>query len=195
MTTRIPLLTTVFLTVVVISVAAQETLPASEKPPAQETQPAPTPPAAPPPDVLTNLDRATADLTAHVVALHYTFTSRPIDTITFIARYRAYDFENRSDPFLVTDTSYDTSVSTYTPGRNHVFDMDRKTFDAEMSYTPLPHTALRFGYTRESVGQTFRHTDSTDEDKLRFWAGLTGMSSLDLIRFWPRTDVRFATKR
>jgi hypothetical protein len=181
MTTRIPLWTTAFLTVVMIPVAAQEKLPAPEKPPAQETQPAPTPPAAPPPDVLTNLDRATADLTAHVVALHYTFTSRPIDTITFIARYRAYDVENRSDPFLVTDTvSYDPSVSTYTPGRNHVFDMDRKTFDAEMSYTPLPHTALRFGYTRESVGQTFRHTNSTDEDKLRFSTDLTGISWLTL---------------
>ena len=51
-----------------------------------------------------SLDRATADLTAHVVAMHYTFTSRPIHDITFIARYRAYDFEDTSDPFLVTDT-------------------------------------------------------------------------------------------
>ena len=128
-----------------------------------------------------SLDRPTADLAAHVVAMHYTFTSRPIDYVTFIARYRAYDFENTSDPFLVTDTvSYDTSVSTYAPGRNHVFDMDRKTFDAEVSYTPLPHTALRFGYTRESIGQTFRHTDSTDEDKVRFSADLTGTSWLTL---------------
>ena len=108
--------------------------------------------------------RSTADLTAHVVAVHYTFTSRPIDYVTFIARYRAYDFENASAPGLVTDTvSCDTSVSTCAPDRNHVFDMDRKTFDVEVSYTPLPYTALRFGRTRASVGQSLRHTDSTDE--------------------------------
>ena len=128
-----------------------------------------------------SLDRGTADLTAHVVAMHYTFTSRPADTVTFIARYRTYDFENTSDPFLVTNTvSYDTSVSTYSPGRNHLFDIDRKTFDAELSSTPMPHTALRAGYTRENIGQTFRHTDTTKENKVRFSADLTGTSWLTL---------------
>lgn len=127
MMTRIPLWTTAFLALVMASAAAQE------KPPTQ-----------------------TADLTVHVVAMQYTFTSRPIDDVTFIARYRAYDFENTSDPFLVTDTV--SSVSRCPPARHHVFDIDLGTFDAEVSYTPQPYTALRFGSTRENIGQTFRHT-------------------------------------
>jgi hypothetical protein len=95
--------------------------------------------------------------------VHYTFTSRPIDYVTFIARYRAYDFENASDPGLVTDTvSCDTFVSTGAPDRSRAFDMYRKTCDVEVSYMPLPYTALRFGHTRASVGQILRHTDSTD---------------------------------
>lgn len=170
MTTRIPLRTTALLALVMAPAAAQEKLTAPEKLPVQVTRPAPTPPAAPPaPDAqndfidrgytintamsVFSLDRPTADLTAHVVAMHYTFTPRPMDYITFIACYRPYDFEHTSGPLLVTDTvSYETSVPPYAPGRNHVFGMDRKTFDAEASQ---PHTALRFGRTRENIGQTF----------------------------------------
>ena len=114
MMTRIPLWTMAFLALVMASAAAQEKAPAPEKPPAQETQ---------------------------VVAMRYTFTSRPIDYVTFIARYRA---------------------------------------DAEISHTSQPHTALRFGYTRENIGQTFRHTDSTEEDKVRFSADLARTSSMTL---------------
>ncbi len=164
MMTRIPLWTTAFLALVMASAAAQE------KPPTQ-----------------------TADLTVHVVAMHYTFTSRPIDDVTVIARYRAYDFEITSDPFLVTDTV--SSVSTCPPGRHHVFDIDLRTFDAEVSYTPQPYTALRFGYTRENIGQTFRHTDRTEEDKVRFSADLTGTSWLTLRGMYadyvPRDTVSF----
>lgn len=100
MMTRIPLWTTAFVTLVMASAAAQEKRPAPEKAPAQETQ---------------------------VVAMRYTFTSRPIDYVTFMARYRAA---------------------------------------TEISHTPQPYTALRFGYTRENMGQTFRHADGTEEEKV-----------------------------
>jgi hypothetical protein len=127
------------------------------------------------------LDRATADSSALVTAMHYTFTSRPVGMLWFNARYRSYDFDNRSPVFGVTNTiSYDTSVSTFSEGGNSPYSINRKTFEAEVSVTPLRYTALRAGYTRDQDAQTFRFVDSTTEDRLRLSADFTGMNWLTL---------------
>jgi len=127
------------------------------------------------------LDRTTADASALVTAMHYNFTTRPTDKVTFMARYRSYDFDNRTPEFHVTQTvSYDTSVATFAEGATSLYNFNRKNFDAELSYTPLPHTALRAGYTYERMAQTFRQFDSTNENTLRLSADLTGTNWLTL---------------
>ncbi len=127
------------------------------------------------------LDRPTAEADALVTAMNYTFTSRPTAALSFLARYRSYDFDNQTPVFHVTDTvRYDTSVSTFAHGGTSPFGLTRRTFDAEVSYTPLPFTALRAGYTREGVKQTYRYADTTTENGLKLSADLTGTAWLTL---------------
>jgi MtrB/PioB family decaheme-associated outer membrane protein len=127
------------------------------------------------------LDRATADTSALVTAMHYNFTSRPTDKVTFMARYRSYDFDNRTPEFHVGQTvAYDTSVATFAESGTSPYSFNRKSVDAEVSYTPVRHTALRAGYTLEKMAQTFRQFDSTTENTVRLSADVTGTNWLTL---------------
>jgi MtrB/PioB family decaheme-associated outer membrane protein len=127
------------------------------------------------------LDRPTADAQARVTAMTYSFTSRPASALWVSARYRAYDFDNRTAVFHVANTvSYDTSEGPFAYGGTSPYSLTRRTFDADASLTPVPYTALRAGYTREQVKQTFRSFDTTTEDTVRLSADATGVSWLTL---------------
>jgi MtrB/PioB family decaheme-associated outer membrane protein len=127
------------------------------------------------------LDRATADIQARVTAMAYAFTSRPADSVWFSARYRSYDFDNRTPVFNVANTvAYDTSVAAFAEGGTSPYSFTRRTFDADASFTPLRHTAFRVGYTREQLDQTFRIFDTTTENTVRLSADATGMTWLTL---------------
>jgi MtrB/PioB family decaheme-associated outer membrane protein len=122
------------------------------------------------------LSRTTADLTARVTAMNFSFTSRPVNPIWFSARYRQYRFDNRSNPFVVTQgVSYDSSVTTLNT-ESDLFGYTRHTFDADVSYSPLMYVGIRGGYTREVVDRTFRWIDTTTEDVGRVSLDLTGIS-------------------
>ena len=55
------------------------------------------------------LDRQTSDARARVTSMNYSFSSRPTDVLWVSARYRSYDFDNRTPVFHVTNTVvYDT---------------------------------------------------------------------------------------
>ena len=50
------------------------------------------------------LDRPTADANARVTATAYTFNSRPVQHLWLNARFRSYDFDNRTPVFQVPTT-------------------------------------------------------------------------------------------
>jgi MtrB/PioB family decaheme-associated outer membrane protein len=127
------------------------------------------------------LDRATAEARARVTAMNYSFTSKPTDLLWLSARYRSYDFDNRTPVFHVARTiAYDTAVETYANGGTSPYSLTRRTFDADASLTPTRYAAFRVGYTREQVDQTFRFLDSTTEDTLRLSADATSIGWLTL---------------
>jgi MtrB/PioB family decaheme-associated outer membrane protein len=127
------------------------------------------------------LDRTTAEATARVTAMTYSFTSKPANSIWFSARYRSYDFDNRTPVFHVANTvSYDSAVAAFARGGTSPYSLTRRTFDADASLTPVPYTALRVGYTREQINQTFRTFDTTTEDTVRLSADATGVNWLTL---------------
>jgi MtrB/PioB family decaheme-associated outer membrane protein len=127
------------------------------------------------------LDRATSNTQARVTSMNYSFNSRPVNDVSFTARYRSYDFDNRTPIFHVGNTvSYDTTVAAFAGGSTEPYSLNRKTFDAEVSLTPVRYTAFRAGYTREQIGQTFRTFDTTTEDTFRLSADASGLSWLML---------------
>jgi MtrB/PioB family decaheme-associated outer membrane protein len=127
------------------------------------------------------LDRPTSDAKARVTSMNYSFTSRPLTDVSFMARYRTYDFDNRTPVFHMLQTvAYDTSVAAYPHGGTSPYSIDRKTGDAEVSWTGLRHAALRAGYTHEAIEQTFREFDTTAENTVRLSADTMGLSWISL---------------
>lgn len=126
------------------------------------------------------LARQTADANARVTAMNFNFTSRPVNELWFNVRYRQYDFNNRTAPFVVTQAvSYDYTLSTV----NRVSDplgFTRHTFDADASYSPVSFIGVRGGYTRQVIDRTFRWVDTTTEDVGRASVDLTGLTWLTL---------------
>ncbi|MGE5242702.1 MAG: MtrB/PioB family outer membrane beta-barrel protein [Betaproteobacteria bacterium] len=122
------------------------------------------------------LSRSTADLTARVTAMNFTFTSRPVTMLWLSARYRQYQFDNRSNPFVVTQgVGYDSSLTTLN-AESELFGYTRHTFDADASFSPIRYVGIRGGYTREQVDRTFRWIEATTEDVARTSIDLTGIS-------------------
>ena len=127
------------------------------------------------------LDRPTAEAKARVTATAFSFNTRALEHLALNFRFRTYDFNNETPLFNVTQTvSYDTSVSTFAPGSNTIYSYNRKTFDADASWTPIPHGAFRAAYTRDDFSQTFRTFDSQHTDFARFSADAMGMKWVTL---------------
>ena len=126
------------------------------------------------------LDRPTADVTARVTAMNYLFTSRPVNTVWFSARYRLYEFDNRTVPFKITNSvNYDTTVVALNK-TSEPFGQTRHTFDADATYSPIRHVGFRAGYTREEVDRTYRIVEKTTEDIGRASVDLTGVAWLSV---------------
>ena len=127
------------------------------------------------------LDRTTTDAQARVTSMNYTFSSRPIDNLLLTARYRTYDFDNRTPIFHVVNTvAYDTTVEPFADGGTSPYSINRKTFYTDASYTPTRYSAFLVGYTRERVNETFRFFDTTTENTVRASIDLSGISWLML---------------
>jgi MtrB/PioB family decaheme-associated outer membrane protein len=126
------------------------------------------------------LDRPTAEVTARVTAMNYLFTSRPVNTVWFSARYRQYEFDNRTVPFEVKNSvNYDTAIVALNQ-ESEPFSQTRHTFDADATYSPIRHVGFRAGYTREDVDRTYRIVEKTTEDIGRASVDLTGLAWLSV---------------
>jgi len=121
------------------------------------------------------LPRTTADVTARVTAMNFTFTSRPVSQVWLNARYRQYGFDDRTEPFdVINSVSYDYTAAAGVNREREALNITRHTFDADAAYSPLPMLGIRGGYTREQIDRTGRFGDSTTEDTGRLSVDVTG---------------------
>ena len=126
------------------------------------------------------LSRPTADLLARVTSMNYTVTSRPTNYLWMSARYRQYQYDNRSAPFFVGQSvNYDTSAFTLNE-EAALLGYTRHTFDGDVSITPFTYLAFRAGYTREELDRSFRIVENTSEDTGRLSVDLTGFTWVTL---------------
>jgi len=120
--------------------------------------------------VLTPLDRATVEGEARTFSTNLNFTSRPNRYVDVSARFRTYDYDNRTPEFALTQrVSYDNapgvaSMSTlggitvpYTtnPIHTEAFGVDRNTLDLDFRFTPKAMMVAGVGYTR--LGESRSH--------------------------------------
>ncbi|HZT78356.1 MAG TPA: MtrB/PioB family outer membrane beta-barrel protein [Vicinamibacterales bacterium] len=127
------------------------------------------------------LDRPTSDASARITATNFSLNSRPAQHLWFNARFRSYDFDNRTPIFHVpTTVAYDTTIEPYAEGATDPYSFTRKTVDLDAAWTPSRFTSLRAAFTHETVGETFRTFDTTDENTVRLSADMTGIPWLTL---------------
>jgi MtrB/PioB family decaheme-associated outer membrane protein len=137
------------------------------------------------------LERATAEADARVVAMNYNITSRPNSMLWFSARYRQYDFDNRTPVFETgAFVNYDTAYTATLNHESEPLGYTRHTFDADASFSPVTYLGLRAGYTRAQNDRTYRIVEQTTEDIGRFSIDLTGVTWLTLRGVYEHGKLR-----
>lgn len=154
--------------------------------------------------VLTPLDRTTVEGEARTLSTNLTFVSRPNKYVDVSARYRTYDYDNRTPAFALTQrVSYDNapgvaSMSTlggvtvpYTTSPIHTepFGVVRHTLDLDFRATPKPMMVAGVGYTRLGEERNHRLIEETTDHILRLTFDTVGNRWLTL-----RTKYEHATR-
>ena len=115
------------------------------------------------------LERATVQGEARTTAVNLTFVSRPRRDIDVDVRYRAYDYDNQTPEFALSQrVSYDNTISNLAePVHTEPFGLLRHTVDADVRFTPLRRTTAGVGYTRVVEDRTHRIFESTADNVFR----------------------------
>lgn len=119
------------------------------------------------------LMRGTAAARANVRSMVYGLTSRPTNTLWLNARYRYYDYDNRTSHFEATKLIGDWATSTV-PWENEPLSVRRHTAELDASFTPVRYLSVGAGYTRENATRSWRIFEDTAENAFRVWADSTG---------------------
>lgn len=124
--------------------------------------------------------RATVEGEARTTAVNLTFVSRPNHLFDVEARFRDYNYDNKTPQFtLLQRVSYDNSVSTgnysslgaQTSAVGSVvtepFGLDRATFDADVRMTPRSGFSAGVGYSYIGEERTHRVVENTNDNVFR----------------------------
>ncbi len=122
------------------------------------------------------LPRATAEAKADVTNLLLGFTSRPTDKAWLNVRYKLYDFNNKTPEFPVEQyVRFDQVIEPFVSGTGtEPFSYTRHYFDADLSYSIMPFTAVRVGYSFEGDHRSFRDTEKTGDNMIKLAVDTTG---------------------
>lgn len=139
------------------------------------------------------LARPTAEAEARIVSTNLGFNTRPMNSLWLNARYRLYDFDNRTPPFVrPTYVRADVALTPSVLAASEPFGYRRDFFDVDASYTPLTFVAFRAGYGLEHDNRTYRFFEETTEHVLRASMDSTGFSWLSIRAMY---DIRAALAR
>jgi MtrB/PioB family decaheme-associated outer membrane protein len=135
------------------------------------------------------VERPTAEAEARMVSMVYGVNSRPITNLWLNAKYRYYDYDNRTPRFDISSMV----VADNTLGAAHETEpssFQRGTLDLDASFTPFPYAAFNVGYTREDADRTFRIFEKTAEDVFRASVDSTSNRFVTLRGVYERSQRR-----
>lgn len=122
------------------------------------------------------LPRTSADAQANIMSMLFGLSSRPVANVWLNAKYRYYDYDNKTEHFAVPRFMGDTNFAG-TAGEldhNEPTSFKRQNLDLDASFTPVNYLALGVGYGREDADRTFRIFENTAEDSFRVTVDSTG---------------------
>jgi MtrB/PioB family decaheme-associated outer membrane protein len=121
------------------------------------------------------LPRSSAQAKVDVLTTVLGFNARPVPDLWLNARFRYYDYNNKTQTFTNTVVPGDYSIGALETSEPTAF--NRKTFDADATYSPLRFLDLGAGYTFEGYGnhlangtEQVRIYSSTGENTFRLVA-------------------------
>jgi MtrB/PioB family decaheme-associated outer membrane protein len=119
------------------------------------------------------LERASAEGRADIVSMVLNLNSRPSDSVWLNARYRFYDYNNKTPVFeaanaIIGDWSTGTQFHETEPTS-----FKRKTLDLDASFTPVTYLSVGAGFGHEGADRTFRIFEETSENTFRLSADST----------------------
>ena len=94
-----------------------------------------------------SLPRSTADAKVNVTSMLFGFNTRPTPEFLVDAKFRYYDYNNKTESFTNTVVPGDYSIGALETSEPTAF--KRTTFDLDGSYAPLAYLGLNAGYTYE----------------------------------------------
>lgn len=153
--------------------------------------------------VLTPLDRTTVDGEARTLSTNLSFVSRPNKYVDVSARFRTYDYDNKTPEFFMTQrVSYDNapgvaSMSTlggvtvpYTtdPIHTEAFGVTRNTLDLDFRTTPRAMMVVGVGYTRWGEERSHRLIEETTDHVFRLTFDAIGTKWLTIRTKYEHAD-------
>ena len=125
------------------------------------------------------LPRSTAATRADITSFVFGLNSRPVDNLRLTARYRLYDYDNKSTPFAYgSETAPVLALGDWAlVAQRHETEpasFKRGTLDLDASFTPLDYVALGVGVSREDADRTWRIFEKTAENMFRVTADSLG---------------------
>lgn len=119
------------------------------------------------------LERPSAEARADIVSMVYNFNSRPNDYVWLNAKYRYFDYANKTPIYdtltLIGDWALGTAVWENEPSSTK-----RQTIDLDGSISAHKYLGIGFGFTREDSDRTHRIFEKTAEDTYRVSFDSTG---------------------
>lgn len=137
---------------------------------------------------LAELPRDTANMHVNYTTATMSLNSRPHKYVTLTARYR---YNGRSDfthPFHAVEYVREDAVPEETGGETEPFSVDRNSFDANVSFTPIPRTAIRVGYGYYKLEHGVRTTEGYKDDTFRISFDTVGNQYFTLRAMYETTD-------
>jgi MtrB/PioB family decaheme-associated outer membrane protein len=117
---------------------------------------------------LARLPRATAEAEVQGVNALVNLNARPGRNLGITVRYRFNDRNNETTPFDATEyVRFDAVPEEIEEGVSHQFDVQRQTFDANLSYSLSQWGALRAGYSRDQYDRHGRGFSEVGENVFR----------------------------
>ena len=139
------------------------------------------------------LPRSTAAAKVDVVSTVLGFNSRPITDLWLNAKFRYYDYNNKTEPFSNQVVTADYTIGALETSEPTAF--NRKYLDLDASYSPLNYLAFGAGYSYEGYANHLanetvqsRIYSSTDENTFRLTVDSTGNQYVTARVKYERSD-------
>lgn len=140
------------------------------------------------------LPRTTVDGKGRTTAVNLTFTSRPSRYVDVNARFRTYDYDNRTPEFTIFQrVAYDNNPSTLaatSPLETEAFGITRQNLDLDFRVIPRSTLSAGVGYSQLEEERSLRIFEKTTEKVARVTVDAVGTQWFSL-----RTKYEHSEKR